>query len=75
MSSAIAKKALFSQFAIVAKAMSHGHRLELLEFVAQGERSVDALARLADLDEVRSPHQIRKFRFHFLTLRSLFVVP
>ncbi len=44
-----AKKALFAQFATVAKAMSHGNRLELLEFLAQGERSVEVLARLTGL--------------------------
>jgi hypothetical protein len=39
-----AKRALYAQFAAVAKALAHGHRLELLELVAQGERSVETLA-------------------------------
>lgn len=43
MSIANFKHDLFNQFARVAKALSHGYRLELLEFLAQGERSVDAL--------------------------------
>lgn len=39
------KHDLFGQFARVAKALSNGYRLELLEFLAQGERSVDALGQ------------------------------
>ena len=49
MSSDNPKHALLTQFAAVAKALGHAHRLELLEFVAQGERSVDALAERAGL--------------------------
>jgi len=49
MSSDSPKHALLTQFAAVAKALGHAHRLELLEFVAQGEPSVDALAQRAGL--------------------------
>ena len=38
------KQALFTQFAAIAKTLGHGHRLELLELVAQGERTVEVLA-------------------------------
>jgi rhodanese-related sulfurtransferase/DNA-binding HxlR family transcriptional regulator len=38
------KLALFAQFAAVAKAVAHTHRLHLLEQLAQGERSVEVLA-------------------------------
>ncbi len=38
------KQALFAQFAAVAKTLGHAHRLELLEQLAQGERSVEVLA-------------------------------
>jgi ArsR family transcriptional regulator len=38
------KLALFTQFAAVAKSLGHAHRLELLEQLAQGERSVEVLA-------------------------------
>jgi len=38
------KQILFAQFAVVAKAVAHPHRLELLEQLAQGERSVEVLA-------------------------------
>jgi rhodanese-related sulfurtransferase/DNA-binding transcriptional ArsR family regulator len=44
MSSKSPKQALFAQFAAVAKAVAHPHRLELLEQLAQGERSVELLA-------------------------------
>lgn len=44
-----AKNALFDLFAQVGKAMGSGKRLELLDLLAQGERTVDALARAADL--------------------------
>jgi len=52
------KKALFSRFARVAKAMSSGHRMELLEFLAQTKRSVEELARLSGLTVANtSQHQ------------------
>jgi ArsR family transcriptional regulator len=38
------KKALFAQFAAVARALGSEHRLDLLEHVAQGEQSVETLA-------------------------------
>jgi rhodanese-related sulfurtransferase/DNA-binding transcriptional ArsR family regulator len=44
MSSENPKQALFAQFAAVAKAVAHPHRLALLEQLAQGERSVEVLA-------------------------------
>ena len=50
MSSANPKRALFEQFAIVARAVAHPLRLEILEQLAQGERSVDVVA-----DRVRVP--------------------
>jgi len=43
------KQDLFSQFARVGKALSNGNRLELLEFLAQGERSVDELTKVSGL--------------------------
>jgi rhodanese-related sulfurtransferase/DNA-binding transcriptional ArsR family regulator len=44
MSSESPKQTLFIQFAAVAKAVAHPHRLALLEQLAQGERSVELLA-------------------------------
>lgn len=39
-----AKAALYDQFAVVGKAFSNGRRAELVDVLAQGERSVEALA-------------------------------
>src|SRR6476646_2044283 len=44
-----AKNELFDQFARVGKALSSGKRLELLDLLAQSERTVDALARASEL--------------------------
>ena len=44
-----AKTALFDQFARVGRALASGKRLELLDLFAQGERTVDALARATEL--------------------------
>lgn len=44
MSSASPKQVLFEQFATVAKAVAHPLRLEILEQLAQGERSVEVVA-------------------------------
>jgi rhodanese-related sulfurtransferase/DNA-binding HxlR family transcriptional regulator len=44
-----AKDALFSEFAAVGKALGSPKRLELLDLLAQGPRSVEDLARAADL--------------------------
>jgi len=44
-----AKSELFEQFARVAKALAAPKRLELLDLLAQGERTVEALARTAGL--------------------------
>jgi ArsR family transcriptional regulator len=62
MSRSNAKKALFAQFAAVAKALSHGHRLELLELLAQGERSVEALARLTGLSLANASQHLQHLR-------------
>ena len=44
------KAALFEQLARVGKAIAHGKRLELLDLLAQSERTVDALAAAAGLN-------------------------
>jgi rhodanese-related sulfurtransferase len=44
-----AKTALYDQLARVGKALGSGKRLELLDLLAQGERTVEALAIAADL--------------------------
>lgn len=56
------KQQLFSQFARVGKALSHGNRLELLEFIAQGPRSVEALAQLAGLSVANASQHLQQLR-------------
>jgi rhodanese-related sulfurtransferase/DNA-binding transcriptional ArsR family regulator len=43
------KRLVFEQVATVGRALSSGHRLELLDVLIQGERSVEALAQAAGL--------------------------
>ena len=56
------KHDLFNQFARVAKAMGSGYRLELLEFLDQGERSVDALARVSGLTVANTSQHLQQLR-------------
>ena len=53
---------LFEQFAGVAKALSHVHRLELLELLAQGERNVEALAKVAGLTTANTSRHLQHLR-------------
>lgn len=43
------KRDLFTRFARVAKAMVSANLLELLDFVAQGERSIDELDKISGI--------------------------
>lgn len=56
------KQDLFAQFARIGKAMSNGNRLELLEFIAQGERSVEQLARVAGLTVANTSQHLQQLR-------------
>lgn len=56
------KHELFNQFARVAKAMSNGYRLELLEFLDQGERSVDELAQVSGLTVANTSQHLQQLR-------------
>ncbi len=56
------KRALVSQFAAVAKALGHAHRLELLEFIAQGERSVESVAAVAGLKIGNASQHLQQLR-------------
>src|SRR5687767_281502 len=62
MSSKNVKALLFAEFARVSKALGSGNRLELLEFLAQGERSVDVLARLAGLSVANTSRHLQVLR-------------
>ena len=59
MSSQGPKHALFAQFAIVAKTLGHAHRLELLEQLAQGERSVEVLAQSTGLSVANASQHLQ----------------
>lgn len=56
------KRLLFRQFAAVAKAVAHEHRLELLEALAQGERSVEALANCTGLSIANASQHLQRMR-------------
>ena len=56
------KHALFAQFAIVAKTLGHAHRLELLEQLAQGERTVDVLAQRTGLSIANASQHLQQMR-------------
>jgi rhodanese-related sulfurtransferase/DNA-binding transcriptional ArsR family regulator len=62
MSSKSVKSLLFSEFARVSKALGSGNRLELLEFLAQGERSVEALAKLSGLSVANTSRHLQILR-------------
>lgn len=61
-SSASPKQRLYAQFAVVARALGQGHRLEIVELLAQGERSVDDLARRAGLSVANASQTLRLMR-------------
>jgi len=62
------KKRLFEQFARVAKALASANRLELLEALAQGERSVDALAQASGMSVANTSHHLQILRDSGLAL-------
>src|SRR6266496_175065 len=56
------KTELFEQFARVSQALSSGKRLELLELLAQGERSVDALTQLTGMTAANTSQHLQQLR-------------
>jgi ArsR family transcriptional regulator len=62
MSSSSPKHVLFGQFAAVAKAAAHPYRLELLEQLAQGERSVEVLADRLQLSVANASQHLQHMR-------------
>jgi rhodanese-related sulfurtransferase/DNA-binding transcriptional ArsR family regulator len=56
------KRLLFREFAAVAKAVAHEHRLELLEALAQGERSVETLADCSGLSIANASQHLQRMR-------------
>jgi rhodanese-related sulfurtransferase/DNA-binding transcriptional ArsR family regulator len=62
MSSQGPKRALFAQFAAVAKAAGHPLRLELLEQLAQGDRSVEVLADRTHVSIANASQHLQQLR-------------
>jgi Predicted transcriptional regulators len=60
MSTQTPKQILFGQFAALAKCLSHPHRLELLEQLAQGERSVEILAGKLGLSTANASQHLQQ---------------
>ena len=60
MSTQTPKQILFGQFAALAKCLSHPHRLELLEQLAQGERSVEILASKLGLSTANASQHLQQ---------------
>jgi ArsR family transcriptional regulator len=56
------KRVLYQHFAEVARALGSGHRLELLELLAQGERSVEELTELAGLAVANASQHLQQLR-------------
>lgn len=56
------KQALYTEFAAVARALGHPHRLELIEHLAQGERTVEGLARRTGLAIANASQHLQQLR-------------
>jgi len=56
------KSALYGELARVAQALGSAGRLQMLEFVAQGERSVDALAAMTGLSVANTSKHLQALR-------------
>ncbi|HEY4775471.1 MAG TPA: metalloregulator ArsR/SmtB family transcription factor [Xanthobacteraceae bacterium] len=56
------KQALLAQLAKVAKTLGHAHRLELLEQLAQGERSVEVAAQRTGLSVANASQHLQRMR-------------
>ena len=56
------KDALYEQFARIGKALSSGHRLELLEVLAQGEHSVETLAQETSMSVANASQHLQVLR-------------
>ena len=57
-----AKNDLHEAFAQVGKALANGHRIELLDLLAQGERSVEVLASRADISVALASAHLQTLR-------------
>lgn len=62
MSTEAVKRELYQSISKVAQALASGNRLQLLEFMAQGERSVDALAAMAAMTVANASQHLQALR-------------
>jgi rhodanese-related sulfurtransferase/DNA-binding transcriptional ArsR family regulator len=62
MADRVAKTALFDEFARAGKALASGRRLELLDVLANGERTVDALAGEVELSLANTSQHLQVLR-------------
>jgi rhodanese-related sulfurtransferase/DNA-binding transcriptional ArsR family regulator len=56
------KDAIYQQFARVAKALASPHRIELVDLLAQGPRTVEALGRMADMSLANASAHLQVLR-------------
>lgn len=56
------KQALFEQLAVIARALGSAARLELLDFLAQGERNVEELAQAAGLSVANTSKHLQQLK-------------
>lgn len=62
MSSDFFKEELFDHLARIGKAVGQGHRLALLEYLAQGERTVESLAKISGLSIANASKHLQQLR-------------
>ncbi len=56
------KDAIYEQFARVAKALASPHRIELVDLLAQGPRTVEVLAHLSDMSLANTSQHLQVLR-------------
>jgi rhodanese-related sulfurtransferase/DNA-binding transcriptional ArsR family regulator len=56
------KDAIYEQFARIGKALASAHRIELVELLAQGPRTVEVLAKLADMSLANTSAHLQVLR-------------
>jgi rhodanese-related sulfurtransferase/DNA-binding transcriptional ArsR family regulator len=56
------KQALFEQLAVVTRAMGSATRLELIDFLAQGQRNVEELAQVAGLSVANTSKHLQQLK-------------
>lgn len=65
------KNAINDQFARIAKALANSHRFELIDLLAQGERSVEELANEIELSIASTSHHLQALlSAHLVTKRK-----